>query len=55
MSSAELGKFPEAMLFEQQAIKVASSANQQDGVDLMQKHLESYQKRQPWRESFRTN
>jgi tetratricopeptide (TPR) repeat protein len=55
MSSAELGRFPDAMLIEQQAIKVASTANQQDGLDLMQKHLEAYQKRQPWRESFRTN
>jgi tetratricopeptide (TPR) repeat protein len=55
MSSAELGRFPEAMLFEQQAIKVASTSNQQDGLDLLQKHLDSYQKGQPWRQSFKAN
>jgi tetratricopeptide (TPR) repeat protein len=55
MSSAELGRFPDALLIEQQAIKVASTSNQQDGLDLLQKHLAAYQKGQPWRESFRTN
>ena len=55
MSSAELGQFPDAVLTEVQAIQAAKAANQQDGLDLLQKHLESYQKNQPWRESFKAN
>jgi hypothetical protein len=55
MSSAELGRFPDAVLIEVQAIQVAKAANQQDGLDLLQKHLETYQKNQPWRESFKAN
>ncbi len=55
MSSAELGQFPDAVLTEVQAIQAAKAANQQDGLDLLQKHLETYQKKQPWRESFKVN
>ena len=55
MSCAELGRFPDAVLIEQQAIKVANASGQQDGLDILQKHLEFYQKDQPWRESFKTN
>ena len=55
MSCAELGRFPEALLIEQQAIKAANAANQEEGLDLLQKHLGFYQKNQPWRESFQSN
>ncbi len=55
MSCAELGHFSDAVLIEQQAIKAANAANQEDGLNLLQKHLKCYQKNQPWRESFQTN
>jgi tetratricopeptide (TPR) repeat protein len=55
MSCAELGHFPDAVLIERQAIQAAKNANQRDGLDLLQKHLDSYQKSQPWRQSFQTN
>jgi len=55
MSSAELGLFADAQLYEQKAIQVATESNQQNGLDLLQKHLESFQNHQPWRESFKIN
>jgi tetratricopeptide (TPR) repeat protein len=55
MSCAELGHFPDALVIEEQAIKAATAANQEDGLDLLQKHLKFYQKNQPWRESFQAN
>lgn len=55
MSSAELGLFAEAQIYEQKAIQAAMAASQSDGLDLLQKHLESFQNHHPWRESFKTN
>jgi tetratricopeptide (TPR) repeat protein len=55
MSSSELALFADAQLYEQKAIDVAMASNQQDGLDLLQKHLEAFRNHQPWRESFRTN
>ncbi len=54
MSYAENGKFGEAVLVEQQAIKLAEASGQQDGVALLQQRLQKYQARQPWRESFKS-
>jgi Flp pilus assembly protein TadD len=53
MAFAETGQFTAAELAEQQAIKSLQATGQTDDVPLMQKHLQSYQAHQPWRESFK--
>ena len=53
MSYAETGDFGEAMLSEQQAIKLAEVSGQTDNLDSLQKRLDSYKKHQPWRDSFK--
>jgi hypothetical protein len=55
MSCAELGQFPDAVLIKQQALQAAKEANQLNGLDLLQKHLDSYQQGRRWRQSFKTN
>jgi tetratricopeptide (TPR) repeat protein len=55
MSSAELGLYPDAELYESQAMQVASAANQVEGFGLLKKHLAAFQNHQPWRESFKSN
>jgi protein O-mannosyl-transferase len=53
MALAETGQFDAAVRIQQQAIKLlAATADQKDDIAVMQKHLELYQKQQPWRESF---
>jgi tetratricopeptide (TPR) repeat protein len=55
MSYAETGKFGEAVLVEQQAIKLAEASGQEDGLELLQKRLKKYEAQQPWRESFKSD
>jgi hypothetical protein len=55
MAGAETGQFDVAMQIQQQAIKLSNAADQKDDIAVMQKHLEQYQKRQPWREFFKKN
>ncbi len=46
MSSAELGRYPDAELYEQQAIQVASAANQMEGFGLLKKAPRNFPKSQ---------
>ncbi|MGB7748195.1 MAG: tetratricopeptide repeat protein [Verrucomicrobiia bacterium] len=55
MAYAETGRFGEAVQTEQEAVNLARAAGQKDDNAVMQQRLELYQKRQPWRESFRNN
>jgi tetratricopeptide (TPR) repeat protein len=54
MSFAEQGKFGTAALTEERAIQLAEANGQTDGLDLLQKRLLTFQKHQPWRESFKS-
>ena len=55
MACAETGQFDAAVQIQQQAIKLSNAGDQKDDIDVMQKHLELYQKQQPWRQSFKKN
>ena len=55
MSNAANGDFGAAILCEQQAINGMQALGQTEGITLMERRIESYQKRQPWRESFKMN
>jgi Flp pilus assembly protein TadD len=55
MSYAETGKFVEAALIEQQAIKLADEGGMKDDLHFLQKRLELYRQHQPWRDSFKTD
>jgi tetratricopeptide (TPR) repeat protein len=52
MACAEAGRFDEAVQIQQQAVKLAESAGQNDDAVPMQQRLQLYKNRQPWRESF---
>ena len=53
MANAELGKFDEAVQLQQKAVKIVETNGPKEDLAVMQKRLESYQKHQPWRESFK--
>jgi cytochrome c-type biogenesis protein CcmH/NrfG len=55
MAYAETGRFDQAVQTGQEAVNLARAAGQKDAAAIMQQRLELYQKRQPWRESFRKN
>jgi tetratricopeptide (TPR) repeat protein len=55
MAYAETGRFDQAVQTGQEAVNLARAAGQKDDAAIMQQRLELYQKRQPWRESFRKN
>jgi len=55
MALAETGRFNEAAQTEREALNLARTAGREDDDAIMQQRLELYQKRQPWRESFRQN
>jgi tetratricopeptide (TPR) repeat protein len=50
---AENGRFDEAVQTGQQALALALAAGSKDDATSIQRRLELYRKRQPWRESFR--
>ena len=53
MAYAETGRFDQAVQIGQKAVNLARAAGKKDDAALMQQRLELYQKREPWRESFR--
>ena len=53
MAEAELGRFDEAVKIQQEAVKLIEATGPKEDVTAMQNRLELYQKRQPWRESFK--
>ncbi len=55
MAYAENGRFDQAVQAGREAVNLAGAAGQKDDAAVMQQRLELYQKRQPWRESFRKN
>jgi tetratricopeptide (TPR) repeat protein len=52
MADAEAGRFDEAIQMQQQAVKLAEAAGQNEDAALMQQRLQLYKNHQPWRESF---
>jgi protein O-mannosyl-transferase len=55
MCDAEVGKFGDSVLIQEHEIELLKAAGQTDGLDVLQKRLELYKKRQPWRQSFKQN
>jgi Flp pilus assembly protein TadD len=53
MAQAEMGKFDLALQTEQQAIQLVKPDDPENDVALLQRRLQCYQSRQPWRESFK--
>jgi tetratricopeptide (TPR) repeat protein len=52
MACAEAGRFDEAVQIQQQAVKRAEFAGQNDDAVRMEQRLQLYKNHQPWRESF---
>jgi len=53
MADAETGQFAEAVQLQEKAVKLTGANGPKEDLAVMQKRLESYQRRQPWRESFK--
>jgi tetratricopeptide (TPR) repeat protein len=53
MACAENGQFDEAVQIQQRAVKLIEATGPKEDIAAMQNRLELYQKRQPWRESFK--
>jgi Flp pilus assembly protein TadD len=55
MACAETGRFGEAVLIQQQAVKLMAATGSKEDIAVMQKRLQLYLQHQPWRESFKKN
>jgi tetratricopeptide (TPR) repeat protein len=53
MANAETGDYDKAIQLQQEAVKLAEAKDSKADLEVMQKRLESYQRHQPWRESFK--
>jgi tetratricopeptide (TPR) repeat protein len=55
MADAETGQFEEAVQIQEQAVKLMETLGSKDDLSIIQKRLQLYRTRQPWRESFKKN
>jgi hypothetical protein len=53
MACAETGQFEEAVQIQQQAVTLVTAAGSAEAAALLQKRLQLYLVRQPWRQSFK--